>query len=429
MIWELAFIFLLLLGNGVFAMAEIAIISSRKVRLQQRADQGDDRARDALLLANSPNDFLSTVQVGLTTVSILTGALGGATLAERAGVWLEGLFPTLAPHGEAAGFVIVIGGISYFTLVIGELVPKRLALSNPEAIAVVVARPMLWLLRVSSPAVAFLSHSTGFWMKLIGQGSVKESLVSEEEVRGMIEQGLGTGVFHQRERDMVDGVFRLDQQMVGDLMTPAARMVWLDLEAPTEENWRKIVASGHSQFPVYKGNTDNLAGAVSVKALWANSALTGAVDLASVLSHPLVVPVSMLAPRLLDTFRQSGQHFALVADEFGMIQGLITLHDVVEAIVGQLPDRGQRARPGMKRREDGSWLIDASMDIADAKQALRIKRLPGEERGEFLSLGGFLLDQLEHIPAGGERVVAAGYIFEVIDMDRQRIDKILATKV
>ncbi len=428
MFWEIALILVLLLANGAFAMAEIAVVSSRRARLQKRVDAGDEGARQALVLVNAPNDFLSTVQVGITLVGVLAGAFSGATLSERLGLWLNS-FDLVAPHGEKLAFAVVVTLITYFSLIIGELVPKRLALNNPEQIAALVSRPMSTLARMAAPIVAFLTWSTEVGLKAIGLRPSAEPVVSEDEVRGLIEQGLGAGVFHQKERDMVEGVFRLDRQMVGELMTPASRIVWLNLDDPDEESWRKVVAGGHSQLPVYQGHRDNLVGVVSVKALWANLALTGKVTLREVVTQPLVVPESMLAHRLVDTFRQSGQHLALVVDEFGMVQGLVTLHDVVESIVGVLPEKGQRGRPGARRREDGSWLIDASMDVAEVRQLLKIKRLPGEERSEYLSLGGFIIYQLEHIPEEGERVVSMGHVFEVVDMDRQRIDKVLVSRL
>ncbi|OIR05285.1 magnesium and cobalt efflux protein CorC [mine drainage metagenome] len=428
MLWEILMLVALILVNGVFAMAEMSVVSARKIRLQQRAEQGDERAKEALALANSPNEFLSTVQVGITVIGVFAGAFSGVTLAAPFGDWLDS-FAWISPYGHTAGFVVVVSIITYLSLVVGELVPKRFALSNPEGAASLIARPMRRLSRMAGPAVAFLSWSTDRCARALGLHGHSEPPVSEDEVKGLIDQGLGAGVFHQAERDMVEGVFRLDQLKVGELMTPSTRIVWLDLDQPPEENWRRIVTSGHSQFPVYQGNRDNLVGAVSVKALWANLSLTGVVDLRSVVVPPIVVPESMLVLKLVDAFRQRGTHFALVTDEFGSIQGLVTLHDVLETILGQVPEKGQRSQPSARRREDGSWLIDAAMEIADAKRVLRIRRIPGEGRGEFVSLGGFIIDQLERIPQEGDRVVAAGYVFEVVDMDRQRIDKVLATRV
>lgn len=429
MIWEIAFIFFLLVANGVFAMAELAIVSSRKARLARRAEEGDVGAKAALSLLESPNEFLSTVQVGITLVGVFAGAFGGATLSESFGDWLNEI-SWIRPHGSAAALFLVVSVITYFSLVIGELVPKRLAMNNPERIAAFVAVPMRRLSLFASPVVRFLSWSTEHAMRFLGLGETAEPPVSEDEVKGLLDQGLRAGVFHQAERDMVEGVFRLDRQQVGELMTPATKIVWLNADETPEANWRRIVASGHSDFPVYRGNRETLLGVVSVKALWANTAVAGAVvDLTSVISQPLIVPESTLATKLLETFRKSGKHFALVADEFGSIRGLVTLHDMMEAIVGQLPEQGHRFLPLARRREDGSWLIDAALEITDAKRALRLKHLPGESKGEFVSLGGFVIDQLGCIPKEGEKVVSSGYVFEVVDMDGQRIDKILVTRL
>jgi putative hemolysin len=427
--WEIAILGLLIFANGCFALAEIAIITARKSRLKQAAEKGDERAREALALANSPNDFLASVQVGLTLVSVLSGAYGGMTLGERLGEWLNAVYPVLHPYGHALGVAVVVSLITYFSLVVGELIPKRIALARPEQLACRVAAPMRLLSKLTSPVVAFLGWSTDAGLGLLRQKAHEETPVSEEEVRGLIEQGLGTGVFHQVERDMLEGVFNLDQLTAGRLMTPSSRIVWLNIDDASETNWRKVVASGHSQFPVYHGNRDNCVGLVSVKALWANASLLGSADLRSVMVKPLVVPESMQALVLVEAFRKGGMHFAMVADEFGSIRGLITLHDVLESIVGLLPDKAQRSRPSARRREDGAWVIDASMEVSEVKSLLRLRRLPGEESGAFISLAGFLIDQLEHIPVEGERVVSAGHVFEVLEASRQRIDRVLATKV
>jgi putative hemolysin len=428
MFWEIFLLLLLIVANGAFSMAEIALFSSRKARLQKRAELGDEGSRQALELANSPNEFLSTVQIGITLIGVLAGAFGGATVAENLGEQLNAI-PAIAPHGKVAAFAIVVTLITYLSLVIGELVPKRLALTHPEQIASRMARPMKALSRLASPMVRLLSWSTDAGVKILGVKPSAEPPISEDEIKGLIEQGLGAGVFHLAEKEMLESVFRLDRQTVGEIMTPGTRIVWLDLDDPPEANWRKIVTSGHSRFPVYQGNRDNVMGAATVKALWANSAVMGAVDLRSVLFQPTIVPESMKALKLVETFRKTGQHFALIADEFGSVQGLVTLHDVVEALVGLLPEKGQRNQPTARHREDGSWIIDAAMEIVDAKRVLKIKKLPGEGNSEFVSLGGFIIYQLGRIPAEGDKVVSSGFVFEVIDMDHQRIDKILVSRL
>lgn len=428
MFLEIGLIFLLLIANGAFAMAEIAVVSARKARLKKRADKGDERARAALELANAPNDFLSTVQVGITLVGVLAGAYSGATLATRLGGWLD-TFSWIEPRGETVAFGIVVSLVTYFSLVIGELVPKRIALNNPERIAAAVAMPMKGLAKLAAPVVSFLSWSTDRATAAFGLRNADEPPVSEDEVKGMIEQGLGAGVFHRAEKEMLDGVFRLDAQTAVQLMTPRSRIVWLNIDDPADATWRRIVRSGHSQFPVYQGHRDNVIGVATVKSLWANMALAGAVDLRSVLTEPLVVPETMKAGKLLELFRRSGRHMALVSDEFGDLQGLVTLHDVVEAIFGQLPDKEQRHHLAARRREDGSWIVDAALDIPEVKKNLEIAHLPGEESGDFVSLGGFMIAQLGHIPQEGEKVVAEGFVFEVLDMDGQRIDKVLVCSV
>jgi len=265
-------------------------------------------------------------------------------------------------------------------------------------------------------------------MALLGVRKTLESAVSEEEVRVLIDEGLSTGVFKKAEKDMVEGVFELDEQTAGDLMTPRARMIWLSLDDTDDENWRKIAGSGHSHFPVYQGTRDNVIGMISVKSLWANLSLAGRVELRALVTPPLYVPTAMPAGKLIESFKKSGKHIALVVDEFGGLQGLVTLNDVMMAIVGNLPEREQRNDPKAMLRQDGSWIIDAMLDIDETKSSLGIEDdLPGEDENRFSTLGGFILHRLGHIPREGEKFLWGGFEFEIIDMDRQRIDKVLVT--
>jgi len=422
---EVAIILLLIIVNGIFAMAEIAVVAAKKIKLKKLADAGDERAKAALDLANSPNRFLATVQVGITLIGVLAGAFGGATLAgEIAGAFRH--VPALAPHSEWLGIAIVVAVISFLSLVLGELVPKRLGLSNPEGVARALARPLDRLSRFASPLVAALSRSTDAVLALLGFKPKQEPPVTEEDVRTLVEQGLHAGVFHRTEQEMVERVFRLDDLTMEDLRTPRSRIVWLRIDDPPETNWRKIVGCGHNNFPVFQGQRDNVVGIVSVKALFANLALTGSVDLKHVLTEPLYVPFSMSARKLLEAFKQSGKHVALVTDEFGGIEGLVTVTDVMEAIIGEVPSDKPR-KQFIRQREDGSWLCEAFIDIDQLKRVLQIRKLPGEETHEYETLGGFILNQLGRIPAEGEYIEAEGLRFEVIDMDRQRIDKVLIT--
>jgi putative hemolysin len=421
---EIFIIFLLLLANGLFAMAEIAVVSSRKGRLKKLADEGSAKAKAALALALEPTRFLSTVQIGITLVGILAGAYGGATYADKVAAMVARL-PALEPYSHAIGLFLVVGAITYFTLVFGELVPKRAALNNPERKAMLVAGPMNAVSRLASPFVWLLTFSTNLVLKVLGLNREPEVPPSEEEVSHLIEQGTTAGVFHKSERAMVEGVLRLDERPVTDIMTRRNRVVWLNIADPDEVNWRKIVASGHSHFPVYEGTRDNVLGLVAVKALWANAAIGLESRLRNHLTPPLFVPETINAVQLLETFKKSGKHLALVTDEFGGIQGLVSLIDVMEAIVGDLPEPGDRRGPDAAQREDGSWLVDGAMAVADLQRRFILGPLPRENEEAYATLGGFVLDRLGHIPRPGEAFAWGGWRFEVMDMDRNRVDKVL----
>jgi len=425
---EVILIFILLLANGVFAMAEIALVASRKAKLKTLADSGDTGAKLAHNLAVSPGKFLSTVQVGITLVGTLAGAFGGARIAETLSLQVDKIPGLAGTPSDYISLFIVVAIITYFSVIIGELVPKRLALSSPEKIASALARPMNAIATTFAPVVNLLNHSSDFLMALLGVRKTNESSVSEEEVRVLIDEGLSAGVFKKTERDMVEGVFDLDEQTVGDLMTPRARMIWLSLDDSDEENWRRIAGSGHSHFPVYQGTRDNVVGMVSVKSLWANLSLAGRVELRALVTPPLYVPTAMQPGKLIEEFKKSGKHITLVVDEFGGLQGLVTLNDVMMAIVGNLPEREQRHDPKAVLRQDGTWLIDAMLDIDETKSSLGIEGdLPGEGENRFSTLGGFILSRLGHIPRESEKFQWGCFEFEVIDMDRQRIDKVLVT--
>ncbi len=426
---ELSIILLLLLANGVFAMAEIAVVSSRKARLKKLADEGSPRAKTALALAEEPARFLSTVQIGITLIGILAGAYGGTRLAGQFSIWLAETVPAVAPYSSVLAMAIVVGSITYFSLIIGELVPKRIALSNPEQKAMMIAGLMNTLSRLASAFVWFLTLSSNAVLKLLGLGAEKDAPPSEEEVTHLIEQGTTAGVFHKAEQAMIEGVLRLDERPVTEIMTRRTKIVWLNVDDADEANWRKIVASGHSLFPVFEGTRDHVIGLVSVKALWANAAIGLGNRLRDHLTQPLYVPQTVNAVQLLETFKKSGKHLALVADEFGSIQGIVTLIDVMEAIVGDLPEPGDRVSPQAIQREDGSWLVDGSMDIEELKRLFKMGPLPGEEDDDFHTVGGFLLDRFGHIPVASESTEWAGWKFEVVDMDRHRVDKVMLSNL
>jgi putative hemolysin len=418
----------LLAANGFFAMAEIAVVSARKARLKQLADEGDERAEAALALAADPTNFLSTVQGAISLCCILAGAVGGSRVANVVADWLA-QYPSLQPWSHAIAFAGVLALIAFFSLIFGELIPKRIALHNPEGMARAVAGPLESLSRLIAPFVKVLSFSIDLVLKPFGLTRRRETPVSEAEVNILIEQGLRAGVFHKAEKEMVEGVLRLDQLPVTAIMTPRPKIVFLNIGDSEEVNWRKVVASGHSHFPVYQDNRDQVLGMVAVKALWAHSAIGLPTTLKNLLTPPLVVPETMNCIQLLESFKKSGKHTALIADEFGSIQGMVTLIDVLEAIVGDLPAQGHRDQPEAKQREDGSWLVDATLPVNELRSMLKVEHLPQETEADYQTLGGLVMTQFGRIPAAGDRFEWSGWRFEVIDMDRHRVDKVLVSRI
>jgi putative hemolysin len=423
---EFLVILALLLANGFFSMSETALISARKTRLRELAEGGDKKARRALELAERPDRFLSAVQVGITLITILQGAAAGEHTKDLLAAWIAQADP-LAPYADRVAFSLVVVAITLASVVIGELVPKRVALANPDGISRMVAGPIGALTKGTSFVVHALSWSTDLILKIFGLGKSQVQAVSEGEINDLVQQGLKTGAFNPTETTMVAGVLELDQLSVTEIMTPRPKMVFLNLDDPDEINWRKIVTSGHSRYPVYALHRDQVVGVVTVKAIWANTAFGLPANLRSVMAPPLIVPESMTVIHLIEQFRKTGQHLALVTDEFGAIQGLVTMIDVMEAIAGDMPEMGRRAAPEARKREDGSWLIDATLLTAEFKKLLGLDELPHEDRAEFKTAGGFVMTYFGRIPRAGDHFDHAGWRIEVIDMDRHRIDKILVT--
>ena len=421
---EIIIILVLILANGVLAMAEIAVVSARKARLQQRADEGDDKGRMALELANNPGDFLASVQVGITLVGVLAGAFGGATLAKQISIWLAD-FPRLAPYSEAIAVGLVVILITYFTLVLGELVPKRLALNNPEDIAAAVAGPMRRLALLVSPVVRLLSASTNLILRLAGVKPSSDPPVTEEEIKVMLNQGTQAGVFAEAEQDMVEAVFRLGDRRVGKLLTPRPEVVWLDTEEAADITQSKILGSVYSRFPVTQGGLDHVIGIVQSKDLLDNLLSGKPLDLLGSLYPPLFVPESMPALKVLELLRHSKVHIALVIDEFGGFQGLVTLFDILELIVGEIPESGERSNLEVIQREDGTWLVDGMLPIDEFKALFHLSELPDELRGYYQTVGGFIMSFLGHIPAASDHFEWSGIRIEVMDMDGMRVDKVL----
>ncbi len=425
---EIILIFLLLLLNGVFAMSEIAIISSRKARLEHKAEEGDPAAIAALDLANSPNRFLSTVQIGITLVGILAGALGGATLAARLAVWL-GKIRGLEQYSGGLAFAVVVLLTTYFSLVIGELIPKRLGLLNPERVAVTVAQPMRFLSRLAAPVVKILSLSTDLGLRLLGASASKEPPVTEEEIKVLMEQGRRVGIFEAAEQDMIEGVFRLNDRPIDSIMTPRTEIEWLDLDETNQEILREIQQSRHTRFPVAQDNLDNVLGMLSAKDFLEKMLAGEDFNVTDLLEPPLFVPDSMSTLKTLERIKDAGVHEALVLDEYGGLLGMVTLYDILKAIVGELPGPGDELEPQAVQREDGSWLLDGLLSIDEVKDLLGVDSLPDEERIGYQTLGGFVMSQLGHIPSAGQRFEWNGMVFEVVDMDGRRVDKVIVTTI
>jgi putative hemolysin len=424
---EIIIICLLLVANGVFAMSEIAVVAARKIRLQQSADSGNKQAKAALKLAKSPNQFLATVQVGITLVGILAGAFGGATIAEKITAYLN-TYPFLEQYSKLLGFGIVVIVITYLSLIFGELVPKRLALNNPEKIASTMAKPMYLLSRITLPVVRLLDSSTNVVFRLLGIKPSLEPAITVEEIKVLIEQGTASGIFEETEQNMIENVLRLDERPVGAWMTPRTKIVWLDIDEPLEDIRRKVVAYHYSRFPVAKDNLDNIIGVVRAKDLLVQSLNNQPLDLKGLLRPPLFIPDSVSALDVLELFKIQKTHIAIITDEYGGIEGMITHDDILDDIVGNIPVAGESSsEPQAHKREDGSWLVDGLLDIDTLKEIFEIDELPGEEDNGYHTVGGFIMNHVQHIPAEGQYFEWRNLRFEVVDMDGRRVDKVLIT--
>jgi putative hemolysin len=427
---EIIFILVLIVANGIFSGSEIAVISARKVRLEQLASRGNRKARIALRLANAPNDFLSTVQIGITLIGILSGAVAGATLAERLALVFERI-PALQPYSQGMSVGIVVSVITYLSLVVGELAPKRIALNSPEQIACTVASPMRLLARVAAPLVHLLGASTELLLKLLGVKASEEPAVTEEEIKVMIRQGAKSGMFEESEQEMVERVFRLGDRSIKSLMTPRTEIVWLDIESPLDETLREVIDGAYSRFPVGQGRLDRCLGFVRGSSLLAarlsNIDSDQEINLEALILPPLYIADSSPALSVLEQFKQTGMHMALLTDEYGGIEGLVTLTDLMEAIVGELPSAESQDEPMAIQREDGSWLLDGLLSIDEFKVLFGYDALLNEHNDPYHTLGGFVMHSLKEIPQSGNHFEWGRLRIEVMDMDGTRVDKVLVT--
>ena len=423
---NLIIVLLLILLNGVFAMAELAVVSARRARLQQMAEEGNKGAETALSLAETPNRFLSTVQVGITLVGIFAGAFGGATIAAPLASLLEGI-PVVSEYSQGISLVLVVSLITFLSVVLGELVPKRLALQSAEQVASLVSRPMQALAVLATPIVRLLSLATDAVLQVLGIQASTEAEVTEEEIRVLVREGARAGIIKEAEREMVEQVFLLDDRPLEQLMTPRPSIVWLDVKDTLEANREIVARAPHSRFPVADGELDAVVGIVRAKDLLTDCLRGQPLALTEAMQEPLYLPGSMRALHALERFRQTGTHLGLVVDEFGGIDGLVSLIDILEAIVGDIPTIDELADPPIVERGDGSWLVEGLLAVDEFKMAFDVRHLPGE--GSYQTLGGFIVYMIGDTPVAGNVFDWNGYRFEVVDMDGYRVDKVLVKRV
>jgi putative hemolysin len=419
-ILEVIFLILLLLINGLFVMSEMAVVSSRKARLQQLANEGNKRAAAALELAQNPTTFLSTVQIGITLISVLLGALGGSAFSAPLASLFE-RWPPISPYANTLAFSIVVVLITGLTLSMGELIPKRLALHQPERIAAAISGPMSSVSKLFTPLVWLLGRITEFALEMMGIKPSDEPPVTEEEIHLLIDQGTEAGVIEESEQDMVEGIFSLSDSRIYSLMTPRTEIVWLDITDKPDEIRNKIVESPYSRFPVCQDNLDTVLGIVKARDLLAPPGLSSeAFKLKDKLRPAFYVPETMFASRALEVFKEKNAELMLVIDEFGGLQGLLTLNDIIEEIVGDIEAEHQATQ-----RQDGSWLLDGMLEMDNFKEIFKLEKLPHED--EYETLSGFVMTTLGRVPVAADHFEWNGLRFEVMDMDGRRVDKVLVT--
>jgi putative hemolysin len=423
---EAAVILLLLVGNGVFAMTEIAIVSSRRGFLQSRAREGNRGAAQALALAENPNRFLSTVQIGITLVGIVAGAFGGAGIAARLATFWEPV-PWIGEFAEELSFVLVIGTLTFASLVIGELVPKRLAMRQPEAIACLMAGPMSMLSRAAAPVVWLLAKSTDGLLRLFGARDESMSRMSREEFTVLVREGMVAGNFDSNASRMIEGAIQFEDLDVRDIMIPRAKMPWIERDTPHERIWQWIAQSPQEFFPVYHERKDNLLGVVALKDCYARLAAGQPVCFRELMQPPLLAPETQMASVLLDTFRATGNRVAFVVNEFGDIDGMVTLIDLMEAIIGDVPSKEEWRHQPVQPRQGGGFLLDGTLPLVALERHLTGFVFSTDTEESPSTLAGMFLQHFQRIPKEGDIWSHSGWQLEVVDMDGIRVDKVLAT--
>lgn len=425
---ELLILFFLIILNGLLAMAEMSLVSSRKARLEQRAGRGQKGARTALLLLENPTKLLSAIQVGITMIGVLTGVVGGAALADELAALAAGV-PLLAPYSETIGIGIVVLVITYFTLIFGELIPKRVALTRPDAYASALAGPLWLLAKVGSPLIFILTRSTDGLLRLAGLNLPDEPVLVDEEIRNILNEGTRSGSVDMVEKRMVESVLRLDDSRVGALLTPRTEIEWIDLNGTPEEARELILSTGHSVYPVAREELDDVVGFVRARDVLSNLLASQPVPLDSQVIEGAFVPESTSALRVLELLKEHRKPLLFVVDEYGGLVGMVTLADILRAIVGDVPDAPRDDEPHVFVRDDGTLLVDGMMSINDFENDLPWKVAEGVMESRYHTMGGFIMDKLERVPVTGDKFDWQGMSFEVMDTDGLRVDKILVSKL
>lgn len=424
---EILILIALIVLNGIFAMSELALVTAKRSRLARLAEEGDLSSEIAMRLGEEPTRFLSTIQIGITAIGILNGIVGEAALAAPLAVWLQAMGID-KETGEVIATVLVVVIITYVSIVIGELVPKRIAQFNAEAIARQVARPISALALVSRPFVLLLSRSTEGILRLLGMRKLSSSDMTEEDIHAMLEEGSESGIIEKKEHEMVRNVFRLDDRQIGSLMVPRGDIVYLNIEQPLEANLDIAAKSEHTRFPVCRGGLQNILGVIGAKQLFTQLHATSTIDLSSQLQPSVYVPESLTGMELLEQFRASGTQMVFVVDEYGEVQGVVTLQDVLEAVTGEFKPRNAEDAWAVQR-DDGTWLLDGLIPIPELKDRLELKRIPEEDKGRYHTLSGMMMWLLGRLPQTGDVAEWEEWRLEVIDLDGKRIDKVLASRV
>ena len=425
---DVALLVFLILLNGVFAMSEMALTASRKARLQVMVEGKEPGAQAAMELHENPTRWLSTVQVGITSIGVLNGIVGEAAFAEPFSRWLQEVLPLSSKVARYSATGLVVATITFLTIIFGELVPKRLGQMFPETVARLVARPMNWLSAATRPFVWLLGASTEAVLRVLGIRGGPSRSVTEEEIAASLEEGVDAGVIEAQEHQMVRNVFRLDERQIGSMMIPRADIVWLDAGAPFTQVLERMVSSGRSRYPVCRGSLDDVIGVVAAHSLLRPLSEGRVVALTEHLQPPVFVPETLSGMELLEHFRTTGAELVFVVDEYGAVQGVITVREVLEAITGEFSAPSDEDA-WVVQREDGSWLVDGLIPVPELKDRLAIKDLPEEDRGRYNTLAGMIMLLLGRLPATADVVEWSGWRFEVVDLDGKRVDKVLAQRL